>query len=380
MKKVMIFGGAGRVGSQIAMELFRQGCEVALVDILAQARLQQTAGRLQLDGRMAPDSKARGRISAIGGVDALDLARVQEVLDRVQPDLVVNYAIPFTWDVTKRLPNYDRISRAGLGAFTPLQVLTPMVVGRAIAQAGLGARFMVGNLPDLTVPILTRGAPADRLRHPVCGAGNVGLIQAAIASQVCRDREADLAELEVSLVAHHIHWVAPREPGYANDAPFMLQVRAGGVDITPDLGDPRELMNRAIRNHYEDGAAFSSTTGILAARAALALLDESGEFRRLHVPAPRGLPGGYPVRVNNKGIRLDLPEEWSLTEAIAVMESAQQRDGVQRIGEDGSVYFADYAKDILKEELGLELPGHMAFEDIEAVAREQMRVLQQRLG
>jgi hypothetical protein len=187
----------------------------------------------------------------------------------VKKVLIFGYAIPFTWDVTKQLPNYSRISRAGLGAFTPIQVLAPKVLGQAIAAVGLQAHYMVGNLPDLTVPVLSRGGKPGQLHQPVCGAGNVGLIQCAIASQVAADLALDEAELEVSLVAHHIHWVAPREPGYANDAPFLLRVCAKGQDVTAELGDPRQLMNTAINAHYENGAGFSSTTGILAARTAL---------------------------------------------------------------------------------------------------------------
>jgi hypothetical protein len=298
----------------------------------------------------------------------------------VKKVLIFGYAIPFTWDVTKQLPNYSRISRAGLGAFTPIQVLAPKVLGQAIAAVGLQAHYMVGNLPDLTVPVLSRGGKPGQLHQPVCGAGNVGLIQCAIASQVAADLALDEAELEVSLVAHHIHWVAPREPGYANDAPFLLRVCAKGQDVTAELGDPRQLMNTAINAHYENGAGFSSTTGILAARTALALLDESGASRTMHVPAPLGLPGGYPVRVNSEGVALNLPQDWGQAEATQAMEAAQTRDGVARIGDDGTVYFADYACEVLKEELGVDLPRSMTFEDIEAVAQAQMDVLRNRLN
>jgi hypothetical protein len=50
----------------------------------------------------------------------------------VKKVLIFGYAIPFTWDVTKQLPNYSRISRAG-------QVLAPKVLGQAIAAVGLQA-------------------------------------------------------------------------------------------------------------------------------------------------------------------------------------------------------------------------------------------------
>ena len=67
----------------------------------------------------------------------------------------------------------------------------------------------------------------------------------------------------------------------------------------------REQMNRGAQAFYESGAAFSSTTGILASRVAMALLDRSGATHHLHTPAPNGLPGGYPVEISNGEISLN---------------------------------------------------------------------------
>jgi hypothetical protein len=84
------------------------------------------------------------------------------------------------------------------------------------------------------------------------------------------------------LIAHHIHWVAPREPGYPNHAPFLLKVLCDGEDITENLGDLRALMNRSIVQCYESGAGFSSTTSLLAAQLVLALLDDSVTQHTMH--------------------------------------------------------------------------------------------------
>ena len=139
-------------------------------------------------------------------------------------------------------------------------------------------------------------------------------------------------------------------------------------------------MNRAIDEHYEADAGFSSTTGILASRVALALLDDSGHAQRLHVPAVEGLPGGYPAVIRGGEVRLDLPVEWSREQAVAAMREAQQRDGIAAITEDGTVQFADYARDILKAELDFDLPEKMPPSDIEAVARAQIEVLNRRFN
>lgn len=369
--KVIIFGAGGRVGSAVAGELLGRGIDTVLVDLLPQATLEQRAARLCID-RVVAGCVRPGRVAVYGGVDLAEGAVLESILSRERPDLVVNYAIPITWDATRQLPNYDRVSAAGLGAFTPIQLLAPLAVARAMAAAGCDVPLLVGNLPDITAPVLAGMAGRHPLVRPSCGAGNVGLIQAGLQALIEREHALPAAQLSVSLVAHHVHWVAPREPGYANDAPFMLRVESGGRDVTATLGDTRTLLNRAITSNYEPGAAFSSTTGLLASRAVVALLDRSGAQHHLHVPAPGGLPGGYPVTIRYGQIALALPDDWSAVEADVAMRSAQERDGVAGIDADGTVHFSDAARDILRAELAIDLPAAMSPGDIEAVAASQI--------
>jgi voltage-gated potassium channel Kch len=369
--KVVIFCAGGRVGSAVASALLGRGVHAVLVDLLPQLALEQRAARLLIDRRLAggPDP---GRATVYGGVDIADGPALQAILAGESPDLVVNYAIPITWDATRQLSNYDRVSAAGLGAFAPIQLLAPLAVARAMAAAGCDVPLLVGNLPDITAPVLVGMATREALPRPSCGAGNVGLIEAGLQALIAREWPLLPASPRVSLVAHHVHWVAPREPGYSNDAPFLLHVESDGREITDTLGDARSLLNRAITTNYEPGAGFSTTTGLLAARAIEALLDQSDARHRLHLPAPGGLPGGYPVTVCKGRIALALPGDWSAADAESAMRGAQQRDGVAAIDADGTVHFSDVARDILRSELAIALPAIMAPGDIEMVAASQI--------
>ncbi|MEP1593303.1 MAG: NAD-dependent epimerase/dehydratase family protein, partial [Halieaceae bacterium] len=293
-KRILVIGAAGRVGSQIVAELLRQHHHVAMVDALPEQALARRAGRLLNDSRLAINPCA-GSVSVHGGIDAMDCNSVTRILLSEKPDLVINYAIPITWDAAKRLPNYGAISEAGLGAFTPIQVLTPLRIAQAIHDSGLHTHYMVGNLPDITIPIINGLAQQGHLQPALCGAGNVGLNQIAMRQQAARALQADFQDVDVSLVSHHLHWVAPREPGYSNEGPFLAAVTLAGKDVSENFEDLRELMNEGVRRHYEADASFSSTTGILASRVAMAILDDSGSTHKLHAPAPNGLPGGYPI-------------------------------------------------------------------------------------
>ena len=112
----------------------------------------------------------------------------------------------------------------------------------------------------------------------------------------------------------------------------------------------------------------------------MALLDDSGEVHRLHTPAPNGLPGGYPIRVQHGQIEVSLPQGWELADAIAAMEHCHTLDGVPSIHSDGAVHFTDLACSILKSELDFDLPSIMNTGDIETIARAQIEALSEKFG
>lgn len=373
VKKVLIFGAAGRVGLGLVKALLRQHIHISVADFVDKKRLSEKISRVIIDTRLSYDD-VTSQVNVHGNVDVLLEEKVIELLIKEKPDIVVNYAIPFTWDAAKQLPNYDRISRAGLGAFAAVQVLAPKIIAQALAASRIDAKFIVGNLPDITIPIIYGLKKHQPLVLPIAGAGNVGLIEAGLKHQIAMERQAKVCDLSVFLVAHHVHWVAPREPGYRNNAPFLLKVMHQNNDITEELGDLRELMNRSIVNCYEAGAGFSSTTALLAAKLVLSLLDEEGKIHPLHVPAPNGLPGGYPVTVKNGTINIDLPPEWQRSEAEDLMKQAHQRDGIYKIAEDGSIHFDPHSIAILKKEVGINLPEVVRPSELEMVAKEQIRI------
>jgi len=378
-KKIMVLGAAGRVGMQIASECLRRGVDLVLVDIIGQNLLQQKAGRLRNDARLAVGT-CTSMLSCYGEVNLLDKASITEILAAEKPHLVINYAIPITWDAAKRLPNYNKISEAGLGALTPIQVLTPLLLARAIVESGIDTKYMVGNLPDITVPIITAIARQGGAQEALCGAGNVGLNQVAFRSQLAIELGESFEDVDLALVSHHVHWVAPREPGYSNEGPFLARVLLRGEDITDRFSDLRAIMNRGVENHYEADAAFSSTTGILASRIALALLDDSGKTYQHHAPAPNGLPGGYPVKICDGEISLNLPLQWKQDDAVAAMLQCHRLDGVEAMDTDGTVHFTDVAQAIMRREVGFDLPAKMAPADIEEVALAQIACLRDKFS
>ena len=73
---------------------------------------------------------------------------------------------------------------------------------------------------------------------------------------------------------------------------------------------------------------------------------------RLHAPGPEGLPGGYPVLVGPRGVRVPAIKELSRQAAIEINEASHKFDGVEEISTDGTVTFCDRTVEIMSKELG----------------------------
>ncbi len=102
----------------------------------------------------------------------------------------------------------------------------------------------------------------------------------------------------------------------------------------------------------------------------------SDEPVSLHSPGPGGLPGGYPVILSREGAKVDLPEDITLDQAIAMNQEAQTYDGIRRVDDDARVHFMPYAIEIMKDMLGFDCASFVP-EECEDLAREQMRRFQE---
>jgi hypothetical protein len=92
------------------------------------------------------------------------------------------------------------------------------------------------------------------------------------------------------------------------------------------------------------GADYNVVTAASALPVLLALLP-SAEPLRFSAPAPMGLPGGYPVRIAEGRVELDLPPGADPEEILAFHRRIGRGDGVEEIAGDGTVTFTEEARD-----------------------------------
>lgn len=279
--------------------------------------------------------------------DLNNIEQTAQLIKELNPTVVINCAVMHTWHLIRRFPVeiYRKISSATLGAWLPVQLNLAYKMAQAIQQSGAKPHYINTSLSCLTNPVLGKlGMP------PTIGIGNVDLIQPAVKTLVADKLQVPRSNVTVFLVAHHIHWVYPREAGYQKGAPYYIKIMLGEKDITKSF-DTDQLMYDAVKL-YPSGIDFTMVSASSTIKNLMALLFDMGTIT--HSPGPNGLPGGYPVRLSARGAEVVLPEELPLEEAIRINEDAQRFDGVERIEEDGTVVFADYVMPIMKEMLGFD--------------------------
>jgi hypothetical protein len=177
--------------------------------------------------------------------------------------------------------------------------------------------------------------------------GNLDEVVAKVRLLAAQRLEASPDEIQVTLVAHHaLEPAAFGEPAEQRP-PYFLRIEHSGRDVTAEIdGDALLFAPYALPAGPDTHFLTAGST----VRLVRALFSEDETY--LHVPAPGGLPGGYPVFASRDGIRLALVEGLSPEGAVEINERSHRFDGVHHIEEDGTTEFCTDSVAILREEFG----------------------------
>jgi hypothetical protein len=275
--------------------------------------------------------------AAVGGGRArfdstpTDLGAVPElasVLARLAPAALIGCASHHSpWERVHTPSAWtDLLDRAGFGATLPLQAAIPITVARALAEASPSSMHVNACYPDAVNSLLAA------LRLPVlCGVGNAGLIAATLQAELGLAGQWDL-----QVLAHHHHLHAPEDP--ADEARAWLRGRS--------LGRVGRLL---AGQRSTSRSLLNEVTGFTAARLLGDLL--TGAETVTSLPGPLGLAGGYPVRIVDRRLELNLPPGLDREEAVAWNQRMAWLDGVCVLP-SGDVRFSPRAQ----RELGADLP------------------------
>jgi hypothetical protein len=295
-----------------------------------------------------------------------------EALSELRPD--VTFAAPSlqSWWVLDQMPHAAAapLQAAGFGAWLPFQLLPMKRLMTAWKQSGLETPIIGAPYPDVVNPILDARGLA-----PTCGVGNLAEMVPKLQWRVAEYHSAPPEHVKVWLVAHHALekyvYSSYNTSGAEDDEPppYKLHIEVAGRELDPNFD-----VQEALFEPYPlpEGLDFNFLTAGSAVRLMTAFLKQSGEKTFTHVPAPDGLPGGYPVMIEDGSIGLDLPPDWTRKEAVEANRASHRWDGIETIEDDGTVEFTDVTAGILRETLGYDWP-RLPFDEVRAAADELRR-------
>ncbi|HVH52183.1 MAG TPA: hypothetical protein VM690_08565, partial [Gaiellaceae bacterium] len=258
-------------------------------------------------------------------VDCTDQLAVEELLDDTKPDVIVQCAsLMSPWALAGCTDEVAlAFASAGLAVALPMQLPVMRTVMAAVRATGCTAPAANLSFPDVTNVILDRLGLA-----PTIGLGNVTM-------QLLRVRDALPAETLVRVIGHHnqVYPVMRAEPPDDRNQRVRVFLGEDGerADHLAYLGQP-----------LEPGVIYNETTAAACIEVIEALLPGAPRTRT-SAPAPFGLPGGYPVVIEDGTISLDLPSGQELDEVVAWQSAIGRNDGVQSIADDGTVTFTEHA-------------------------------------
>ena len=323
---VLLLGG-GDAGLKIADGLLRLGG----VERLAIA--DRSAARAAADIDLL--NSCHAALVRFAEIDALDTSALEALLRRERPDLIVQAASLISpWSIIGRdHPTAGTLAAAGIGIQLPMQL--PIVLSLMTAVRELGLEIPVANLsmPDIIHPVLgTRGL------QPTIGLGNVSILQLRCLS-AWKQREQQAATTAgplLRLVGHHCQVYDVMQARAPQQAQDRVRVFIGDEEVTHN-----DLAYRG--RPVSPGRVYNQITAAAALPVLASLLPGAAPLR-FSAPAPLGLPGGYPVRIEEQRPALDLPAGLDLAEAVSCNQRFGRRDGIEAIDEQGTVVFTGAAR------------------------------------
>lgn len=255
-------------------------------------------------------------------------AAAPETLKKIAPD--VAFAAPSLLSRRKIRAADPKLRAIPSGVWLACHLAPMLRLRDAWEKSGLSAPWVGASEPDLVNAILHLTGIG-----PAAGSGGVALCVPRIRLLAAQQAKAPVQEIGVRLVAGASLADYLAGEGNAKELPpYLLKVTWHGQDITLAVRD--KLKAKVPQLAEADDAR-------IAASATLDLLAALGDDRPhdLHVPAPNGLLGGYPVKINRRGVEVDLPAQWDLEHALGINATALAYDGIATLDKDGAVTYSE---------------------------------------
>ena len=347
----ILISGTGGFAARIAFDIAATADDAVEVIIAGRNRERLNWLRTAANARAALfGKKARFATHAI---DLLAPDASDALLAATDPRIVVQAASIQTSQVIAQSGNAwtQLVAEGGLSATAVFQALISARVAAAITARGKPVTLVNCSFPDVVNGIIVA------LGHAVaCGMGNVAILSNVFAGSAATSPGADL-----KVLAHYQNLAAwrrrPEERG--GRAPRVWLDGAEVADVYGRFAD--------IQLTPEPVIEISGASGVPMLLAMAARRPWRG-----HVPGPNGLAGGYPVRLSDGALELDLPSALPEAEASAWNASFEAENGLV-VSPQGHVSFTGILGDRLAEHVPALRKG-FPVRELEAVCEELLQL------
>lgn len=330
--------GMGDLGVRIAQRVIEGGFSSACMLAGKSDAATQWARLLRISS---------GREISAAKVDGHDVQTLKTLLTDFEPELIVQCATLLSPFALRSVPTpaAQAVLKGGFALQLAAQLPVIRALMRALREIGMRCPVINCSYPDATHPILAAEGLA-----PTIGIGNVAIMAMWYQRNIL---EASDGALQV--IGQH-----------AQLGPCLAGTFAAPETPTPlvYLNSRRLLPEQLLFNAGLQGGA---TMNHLAASTILPILRGFTEWDTVvetHAPGIFGHPGGYPIRFASGALELRLPDQLTLEEAVAFNHLAAKGEGIERIAEDGTVFYTEHAQQCVAE-FCPELAEPLRLQDIE---------------
>jgi hypothetical protein len=293
-------------------------------------------------------------------MDVAHVHKTAETIAQFKPDIIFTSVTVQASSAISHLPKpvFEKLAQAQAGPWMPLSLVLVYKLMQAVRLTGLKISVLNAASSDNANSVLGKVGLA-----PTTGVGNLANLIPAIRRTVALQLGEPWQRIHVFFIGHNQVAAALRIRGTSGEAPFHLTVLLDNEDVTNQINLQalfRDLP--AITHEYTQLVSASSVAIVFDA-----LIGRTHEV--IHAPGPQGLPGAYPLRAGTLGFEIVLPPGMTLEEAIRINQAGQELDGIEKIEDDGTVYFTEKNMAILKETLGYEC-RRMPLSEVEERAKE----------
>lgn len=303
----------------------------------------------------------RSEILVEGGCDFKDVLSIEKVLQKIQPDFIVNSSRLYAG------LKYGTISWSNLrayGIWTPMSVLLGKNIMEAYEKAECNAISINTSYSDAVIPWLKSAGMA----YFDFGSGNLNHLIPRMKFFIAdKFGIENLNDIDVTLVASHFHDVVISKEGHTEGVKLLLSIKYQGKELDVNHEDVYKACGIPMptdqkRNMMNASSNFDIIYSILTAiRTKTAI--------KIHTPGVEGHIGGYPYIIDATGEQVKgcLTSQYPVEQMEQVNRNSIYCDGIENVTEGILIYTNELVKKV-KERFDVDIPKEINIENAELVA------------